>query len=360
VSPFIITGPAPKGTFFGREKDLREITEHARTASYAIIGGRRMGKTSILIRLHQVRLPEAGFRTLYHDCSATPDYDTFLAAAIHDWQPQPPKKAVSTFRNLLKSPPADRPLVLLLDEADKLVPSDRAAKWRLFNTLRAFANSRQAQVVFSGERTLRTALRDGTSPLFNFANERLIGCLDFRAVEELVTRPMKQLEIELANESAIVHQIYDFTSGHPNVVQRLCYRLIEWLNKQGIRRIKLDDVNMVIQDPGFQRDDFLGTFWEAATPLEKIISLLMVEDEKVRSLEDVRKALSHRCDLNPKARDVDDALQRLVDLRSILRHTPTGYEFAIAAFPRVVAGTMTLKDMLEILAEEYQEKGNES
>lgn len=357
VSPFVVTGPTPDSIFFGRESEIREIAEHTATKSYAIIGGRRIGKSSLLNRLHHVRLPAAGFRTSYHDCSATPTYDAFFAAAIHDWRPKPPLDVPTTYDDLLQSPPTDKPLVLLLDEADKLVPADRANSWPLFNALRALANSGCGQIVLSGERTLRDALRDPKSPLFNFADEMLLGPLDFRAVEELVTRPMKQLEIELVDKKAIVDMIWDFTSGHPNVVQRLCRRLIERLNELGTRRITLADVNAIIEDPAFQRDDFLSTYWEAATPLERIISLLMADDENMRTLRAVRQALAERCDLQSKAREVDDALQRLVDLRSILKRTPTGYEFAVEAFPRVVAGTMTLDDMLEILTEEYQEQG---
>jgi hypothetical protein len=33
---------------------------------------------------------------------------------------------------------------------------------------------------------------------------------------------------------------------------------------------------------------------------------------------------------------VDAALERLVDLRTILKRTQTGYEFAVMAFPRVL------------------------
>jgi hypothetical protein len=357
ISPFVTTGATSDNIFFGREPELREIHQHIGTTSYVIIGGRRIGKSSLLGRLHRVRLPSAGLRTIYHDCSPTPTYEAFLTAAIRDWRPESPHNAPATFGDLLQSPPGDKSLVLLLDEADKVVPVDRANNWRLFTALRAVVGSDRVQVVLSGERTLRDALSDPKSPLFNFANEMVLGPLDYRAVEELVTRPMRQLEIELVDERAIVDRIWAFTSGHPNVVQRLCHRLIERLNEQDTRRITLDDVNAIIGDPGFQRDDFLSTYWEAATPLEKIISLLMADDENIRTLRTVRQTLVDRCNLQPKARDVDDALQRLVDLRSILKRTPTGYEFAVQAFPRVVAGTMTLDDMLEILTEEYQEQG---
>jgi predicted AAA+ superfamily ATPase len=357
VSPFVATGRTPDSVFFGREEIFREIVEHIDSASYAVIGGRRIGKTSTLSKLHSLHLPAVGFRTLYHDCATTHTYKDFLNASIRDWQPEPPKNTPATFGDLLQLSSEDKPIVLLLDEADKLIPADRVSDWPLFRTLRALGNSGQAQVVLSGERTLRDALRDPKSPLFNFANEILLGPLDYRAVEELVTRPMKQLEIELEDEKVLVDQIWNFTSGHPNVVQRLCRRLIEHLNEQDTRRITINDVDTVIEDPGFQRDDFLSTYLERATPLEKIISLLMADNSEIRTLQTLRGTLEDRCDLHPSARETDDALQRLVDLRSILKRTPSGYEFAVKAFPRVVAGTMTLNDMLMILTEEYEEQG---
>ncbi len=360
ISPFVLTGPAPDNIFFGREPELRKIAESAAPTSQALIGGRRFGKSSVMLRLHRVRLPAAGFRTIYHDCSATATYEAFTSAIIRDWRPEPPAEAPLTFNDLALSLSQNqaaltaKPLVLLLDEADKLVPADRLDDWRLFKLLRSLASSGLAQFVLSGERTLREALRDSTSPLFNFANEMLLGPLDFRSVDELVTRPMKQLEIELAYD--VTNRIYDFTSGHPNVVQRLCRRLIERLNETGARRITADDVSAVINDPAFQRDDFLSTYWEAATPLEKLTSLLMAENQALQTLSAIRQALADRCGLQPKAREVDEALQRLVDLRSILKRTPEGYTFAIRAFPRVVKGTMTLQDMLEVLIEDYREQ----
>lgn len=355
-SPFVITGPTPDHIFFGREAELREITEHALTTSYAIIGGRRVGKTSILRRLHHVHLHSAGFYTFFYDCSTVTTCEDLLNAQIQHWQPKLQLDASYTIGDLLKAAPVDKPRVLLLDEVDKIVPIDQANSWHFLNTLRALANSGHTQIVFTGERVLRDALRDPSSPLFNFPNEVRIGCLDYQAVEELITQPMRHLEIDLPEETTMVHRIYNFTSGHPNIVQRLCRRLVEQANEQGVRRVTLDNVNSVICDPGFQRDDFLSTYWEAATTLEKIISLLLTKDRDVRTLQAVRHALAECCNLHPKARDVDDALQRLVDLRSLIKRTPTGYEFAVEAFPRVVAGTMTLDDMLEILTEEYQER----
>jgi len=356
VSPFVTTGPVPDNIFFGRESELQTIVNHAATASYAIIGGRRVGKTSILGRLHRVRLPDAGFRTLYQDCSPVLTCENFLTTTIRDWRPGPPSDAPMTFGELFQSSFTDKPLALLLDEADKLASADRASGWRLFNTLRALANAGHFQVVLSGESTLRGALRDPHSPLFNLANEIPLGPLDYRAVEELVTRPMKQLEIELADEKAIVGRIWAFTSGHPNVVQRLCHRLIERLNEQGTRRITLNDMDAVIGNPQFQEIDFLQTYWEAASPLEKIITLVLSQQEAgTYRLKKVLDLLSEQAHIQPGATATKDALGRLVDLRSILRRSQDGYAFAVEAFPQVLTNTVTVQDLLEVLVEEYEQ-----
>jgi tetratricopeptide (TPR) repeat protein len=355
VSPYNTTGPTPDHIFFGREVELREIVDHVANSSYAIIGGRRIGKSSLLGCLQRARLPEAGFRTLYHDCSTTPTYEAFLGTPIHDWRPEPPLDPPGTFEDLLQSPPRDKSLVLLLDEADKLTPLDpsAAAGMRpLLNALRALSNKGHMQFVFAGERALRDAMRDSASPLFNFANETILGPLSFCAVEELVTRPMEQLEIELTDTTTIVRRIYDFSSGHPNVVQRLCRRLIERLNEQSTRCITVDDVTAIINSPKFQEEDFLGTYWERATPLERIISLLLAQDSRPYRLQAVLDLLvTHN--LRPEPEVVKAALDRLVDLRSILRRTQGGYEFAVTAFPQVIANTTTAEDLLIVLKSQY-------
>jgi hypothetical protein len=273
------------------------------------------------------------------------------------WFPEPLTSLLTSFAEIILALPNDGPLVILLDEADKLVEPDREADYPLFNTLRAMTNAGRCRFVLSGEQVLRIELTNPDSPLYNFANEMLISRLDFRAVEELVTRPMKQLEIELADEAEMVQRIWDFTSGHPNVVQRLCQRLIVRLNQRGDRRLTLDDVETVVTDPDFLRKDFLNIYWERATALERLCSLVMAADDGVRTLTAVRQTLSER-GIPATLNEVDDALERLVDLRNILQRTAEGYEFAVAAFPEVIAKTARLEDLIALNSETYQRYGD--
>ena len=180
--------------------------------------------------------------------------------------------------------------------------------------------------------------------------------MDYHAVEALVIQPMKQLEVEIIDEASVVHTIYEFTSGHPNVVQLLCRRLIDRLNEQSSRCITLSDVISITENHKFQQDDFLQTYWEAATPLEKIITLLLSHEAREYRLKEVYQLLIDDASIQPKLAETKEALDRLVDLRSILKQSQSGYEFAVKAFPRVLANTTTVEDLLAVLIEQYTEE----
>jgi hypothetical protein len=356
-TPFVVTGATPERVFFGREAELRTIAEQAGRASYALIGGRRIGKTSTLTRLHRSRLPDAGYRVLYHDSSTTPTYEALMEAPARDWQPEPPRSAPLRFRDLLRDPPTDKPLVLLIDEADSLVSSDQANGWPLFNQLRALANGGRAQVVLSGARTLWGAIRNSSGPLFNFTNEMLIGRLAFPNVAELVTQPMRQMEITLEDESGIVQRVWEITSGHPNVVQRLCRRLIANIADHDPRRIALHDVEAVIVETDFVRQDFLATYLSQASVLEHLCALVMAANEQLRTLKGVHETLLY-AGVDVTLNQVDDTLESLVNLRNILRHTPQGYDFDVAAFPTIVSHLPRLSDLIELRREIFVSAGD--
>jgi HEAT repeat protein len=358
VSPFTTTGATPPDMFFGREKELREIAERARDTSYALVGGRKIGKTSILQRLHLERLPAANCYALYHDCSTTTTPESFLAAPIRGSWAEPAPQAPATIEELLGTLPLDRPVVLLLDEADELVQQDRARDWALFKRLRSQSNSRHAQVVLSGERALMDALGGSSGPHFNFAQVRLIRRLDVSAVEELVTRPMRRLEIGLAPPQLVTRLIWDFTCGHPNVVQCLCQRLIQRLNERENRTISPEDVEVVIKDPNFVRQEFLATYFSRATVLEQLCAMLMADDDKLHTLGEIHRAFGVQ-GIDVTLNQIDGALDRLVRLRDMVARTEdAGYTFAVPAIPKVLAEAPELSDLIALRRELYQAAGD--
>ena len=357
VSPYKSQGPTPMHLFFGREHELREISENATTTGYVLIGGRRIGKTSMLQRLREVNLPAAGCRTLFHDCAYTPSEQELIQAVRGDKQWFPAgAPAFTSFAGVLQALDTSQPLVILLDEADALIRVDRAAGYPIFNSLRALSNSGLCTFILSGEQAMHAELSNPNSPLYNFVNEMLIGRLDFHAVQELVIRPMKQLEILLQDEAEMVQRVWNFTSGHPSVVQSLCQRLILRLHKRNLHSLTLDDVDAVVSNYEFMRKDVLNIYWERATALERLCTLLMVEDDSVRTLATTYAALQ-RLDLVVTLNQVDQALENLVDLRNILQRTAEGYEFAVTALPLVITKTGRPHDLIALNCETYRQNG---
>jgi hypothetical protein len=368
VSPFLITGPASGDIFFGRESELREITAHAETASYALLGGRKIGKTSILLRLDQLRLPIAGLLPLRFHCQVTgkhnPSREEFLSLVTKAWLPaiedvEPPE----SFLELRNRLPGHKPIVFLIDEADKLIPADRQTGWRLFGELRALAQSpeRRCQFVFAGERTLRDAIvDDSTCPLFNFANPLFLKGLAPNEVHELITQPMQALEIELADKNVMTRRIFELTAGHPNIVQRLGQRLVRLVAEKPKRCITLDDLSTVINDPDFQTKDFLNVFWERTTLLERVLTLVLARKEDhtftMRVTQDI---LRTQLGLDPPASQIQAALWRLVDLRNVLKTSEGGgYVFAAKLLPEIIGHSATGEDLLVVNVEDYRKYGD--
>ena len=356
ISPFTTSGPTPEGMFFGREQELRTIREHVCTASYALVGGRRIGKTSILKHLWRIGLPKIGIRAFYQDCSYIQTQADLVQAVSIDraWFPESPSAQLSSFASVIQALPHGQPIVLLLDEADKLIEPDKSAGYPLLNTLRALANAGRCQFVFGGEYALLSDMKNPRSPLYNFANELLVGHLDARAVRELIIRPMHDLEIELEDEDRMVERIWNFTAGHPNVIQRLCKRLVMRINWSQRLRLSIEDVERVIANTDFLRDDFLDTYWGQATLLERLCTLVMAKQQGIHTLVDIHAALSNLA-LDTTLSDVNEALERLVNLRNLLQRTSRGYVFAVKDFPRVIAQTHELEDLIALTCDKYRQ-----
>jgi hypothetical protein len=78
----------------------------------------------------------------------------------------------------------------------------------------------------------------------------------------------------------------------------------------------------------------------------------MAQERKACRLQDVLNLLIAE-NLHPEPGVVKAALDRLVMLRSILKRNKAGYEFAVTAFPLVLANTTTIEDLLIVLKSQY-------
>ena len=347
LSPYVVRGPVPEKMFFGRESEIKMISQSIPRGDYAIVGGRRIGKSSILLRLNRLLADDPRYRPIYMDCEATFDDEDFLAA-LRDHVEMPAQGDPPSFRRLvaaLKEASSPKQLVFLLDEIDELLAFDasRHQTAQLFRTFRAASHEGMCRFVFSGSRTLHQHLRDARSPFFNFCDAIRLQRLDENSVAEIVRRPMRQLGIEMPDEDRLISRLIELTSSHPNIAQWVCHRLVASCVD---RRITLETLENLTNASDF-RDHYVSTAWGDATPLEKLISLVMTGPE-FTSRDVSREVAAHGVDDEAAVQESLEFLQ----LGALFERTETAYRFGLSQFPRIVRESGDVPAQIEAFASE--------
>jgi hypothetical protein len=365
VSPYVSSGPVSENMFFGRDYELKAIVRTIRDRSFAIVGGRKIGKTSVLSKVH--RLMEAagpavvgrGDRTrtgtptyhpFYLDCQHVMDYAEFFGdlaiktgVEVRSTSPGELRRMILRYRQ--QHP--DGLIVLLLDEVDKLLTYDLHRQTRLFRVFRALSQEGLCRLVFCGERQLNAGLHDPGSPLFNFCSIMRLSYLTPRDAARMIQEPMAAMGMVFEDPDAVIEGIIGISSCHPSIVQAICQMLVVRANERGDRIIRLDDLARLRTSEEF-RELFLEVTWGNATPLERLISVLMVPSPRFTAAE-VRAALrTHACEVSPAA--VDDALEGLC-LFSILQKERDRYIFAARSFPAIIRESRLADGLVEGLRE---------
>lgn len=345
LSPYVVKGPVPEKMFFGREKEIKTVTQGIQSGDYAIVGGRRIGKSSILQRVNRLLNNDPRYQPLYMDCEEKFNYeDLFQALADELGEPSEATDPLG-FRRLvtrLKIRAPRRQVVFLLDEVDELLAFDAECKpaGQLFRTFRALSHEGLCRFVFSGSRTLYRHLQDPHSPFFNFCEDIALKPLEQKSIAEIVSKPMHQLGIELPEEEALIDRIIDMSSSHPNIAQWLCDRLIKTASA---RRITLNNLDNISTDPEFCRH-YVQTAWSDSTPLEKLISLVVEGpsfevDQLCEAL--ARHGLSDRTMIR-------ESLEML-QLCSLFEREGQRCRFALTHFPRMVRKMEDVTSQIECL-----------
>lgn len=327
VSPYVTSGPVPTNMFFGREAELKTIVRTVRDTNFAIVGGRKIGKTSILARVLQLLQDAPEYHPFYLDCQAVNSYDGFFEAVNTMWRVALPARTPEAFRRMASELPAQYPartVVMLFDEIDGLLAQDIAQGEPLFRILRALAHELPIRFVFCGEKILNASLRDANLALFNFCNPMTLSYLTRDQARRVVIDPMREMDIGLEADGDLTDQIITLAACHPNLVQYLCQKLIERINQRRERLIRRADVVAIGQSAEFA-EYFAEVTWGNTTTLERLITLLMIEHPAVTfgEMADVLRVAG----LAVPPSKLEEAFEGLT-LYSILRRDGPQYTFA--------------------------------
>jgi hypothetical protein len=267
--------------FFGRSRELSTILHWLRAGvgNIWLLGQKRVGKTSLLLHLKKVFLPEQGFVLAFVDfqllgnmATASIFYEVANAICqelqadprVGDLHPperalfeqQPAAQLILYLRSLESHLGASR-LVILLDEfsrtSDAYLQGNLARDffdgWR--GMLQAvtpgisFITVVQQQTYNSLSQRAQQGAGDPSWHLMELGEKVLLKSLEPEEVHRLIEWPMRNFVEFTAGTVASIAQL---TGGNPFLIQAFCFKLAAHMTSQDRRQVEPADVEAVRQE----------------------------------------------------------------------------------------------------------------
>ena len=337
ASPFVVNSVTPTRICYGREKEDADMVSTLASNSIALLGGRRIGKTS-LMRHAAAKLREGGFETYFGDCQTVRDWTGFAEMAKRAWQVQTttpfrPANLFDVVKQLKKT--TGSKVVILLDEIDQLLDWDKhhtseEVPEAFFRACRTVSQEGEAQFVFSGERTISSRVWDPQSPHWNFCAPFMLRQIDRPAAQQLLMKPLSSMQITIADKERFASVAWNRTSGHPQLIQTLGHELVGRINERSpsARASVSSDDLLDIANTYSYAERYLETYWGQANDLERLLTMLIATGAK--TLESCREYL-HQNGAPHSDSEIKAAL-RMIELYGITDSSAPGYQLRLDWF----------------------------
>lgn len=361
--------------FFGRDELFDFIAESAGRLSQRnvliLVGQRRTGKTSILLRLEH-HLP-SDLVPIYIDCQSlgvTPgmpallyDLSWYIADALavrgidltvpvpELWEDSPTRLFQHHFLPQAQSQlPQNTTLLLVFDEFEAFenLVEDGLLPPTLFPYLRhLMQHSVGLSFVFVGTRRLEEMSADYWSVLFNIALYQKIGFLDDDIASKLIQEPVAP---NLIYDDLAIDKILRVTAGHPYFLQLVCYTLVKQANGRRKSYITISDVNAALDEMLILGEVHFAYLWQRSDDAERAlltaVAHMMDRDTAFHPTDMLQFLETYGIYLAPA--EVTTALKKLVE-RDIFQEVTEGatalYELKIGLVGLWVAKYKSLSQL---------------
>lgn len=359
LAPYETSSPVTGSRFFGREYEINKILGNPDT-NYAILGIRRIGKTSLLQEIGRIfEADNEAQPIIYLDCSDLANVDDYIREVVRKLNSKElPRlhlqKYVFFFPDFLERMARRHKskIIFLLDELDELLNIQRN-DWSLIKMLRASSNKGVCQYIYAGFREAMREQYNLESPLYNFAKPIELEEFTRQQAQDLIVTPMENLRVRFDNRTEVVGRIYEETAGHPNLIQYYCQVLLRELDRTGERVISPSSLIDVYNDDGFKKY-LLKSFMYNTENREKVIvySILKEQTNRLAGFSQAYiDAKLRQAGLRLPQSDIDDACQVLV-LAGIFHQKGREFSFTSPVFTKVLQQTYDLGYLLNKAKEE--------
>jgi hypothetical protein len=338
VNPYSTAGPVVGSMFFGRRSELQMITKPEMMSfngrrSFALLGSRQSGKSSILLNARQRLQGLENIHVEYIDCYPYQTADRVMYEIATRLQPRAAKRWTSDkFSHFLFSMQrGKRDYVLLLDETDIIAQHDALTGDRLFGSL---AGEPGFRFVVAGHLGLRKVTRDLQGKLFNVVELIHLGGIEEPSARSLIVDPMTDVGLNLHDAKDIITHILFQSARRPAIIQLYCHELVNRAKQYGRIYVDTEDIKAVEHNYAF-RERVLDSFLIDTTPLSRFIGLLLLEyDQQGMTEEQLYEAVSaEKSDC--KLPEVQDGIA-LLEEPGLIEPQGQSLHFAFPAFPRLL------------------------
>jgi Cdc6-like AAA superfamily ATPase len=276
LSPFQIRAPVTD-MFYGRSKELRAIITAMRqpgAKNHAIIGPRRIGKTSLMYRVRQDIEARKDYRAIYLEVGKL-TINEFYQAILDQLGVKSTRPELSEFISEIEAlcQRDTRKLVLFLDEVDSLLAADEASEHIFSHTMRRLTNEANVKVLIAGYQELYRQMHDATTPMFNSPTPVELGPLERSDAFDLIEQPLRSLY--RFDSRATITDITEKTGCYPNFIQCACELLLHSARVRSTRVIKDSDVEQVFRSEALRQHMVRG-FIDNLDKQSKLLLYLML------------------------------------------------------------------------------------
>ncbi|SFV64662.1 hypothetical protein MNB_SV-12-107 [hydrothermal vent metagenome] len=219
ISPYQIGGGVNReAIFFGREKIISHILNKG-VSNYIIIGGRQVGKSSLLKAIER-RYKEIDGVECYYVSASNENLIEDIKLELD--QEQLSDKAFAKFINT-----SSKRYLFLIDEADDFVKYEKEHNYSGLKFMRSLSEKNNASFILAGFwETYRYTFFDYQSPIKNFASIFELEELEYEACIGLATKPMKSLGLGYESQESVEWMIARL-GQRANLIQIVCDYLVE-------------------------------------------------------------------------------------------------------------------------------------
>jgi len=238
ISPYVTKGGIAKDSaFFGRNKILTNILNR-QLGNYLIIGGRQLGKSSLLKRIERYYKNHPKIECYYLTL-----WDSDLRKTLISTLGLPKDTPLDDLLEKLGDVPVGKQRLFLIDESDEFIHSEKGNNYPVLGFFRSLSELGNCHFILAGFWNLYDAsCVDYRSPIKNFGQPIRLCELEAEACQQLATEPMAMLGIQYKSKD-LVTQILTKTGQRANLVATVCNEMLEKLTAEQRVLIKKNVTN---------------------------------------------------------------------------------------------------------------------